>query len=78
MNVLNNRGGLFQAGALGHGGKSLSDLFRLPAQGAARSSAKEKSVILVWLGGGPGHMETGDPKPEAPDQYRSQLGVKPR
>ena len=27
---------------------------------------KAKSCILVWLNGGPSHLETFDPKPEAP------------
>lgn len=75
MNALNSRRGFLQAGALGMGGLSLPDLFRLQAQGAARSIAKEKSVILFWLSGGPGHMETWDPKPDAPDIYRGPLGA---
>lgn len=32
--------------------------------------AKDTSVILLWLDGGPGHMDTYDMKPEAPAEYR--------
>lgn len=65
-----NRRGFLQAGALGIGGLGLAELLRLQAAGAVRSSAAENSVILLWLSGGPGHMETWDPKPQAPAEYR--------
>lgn len=32
--------------------------------------SRETSVILVWLDGGPGHMDTYDMKPDAPEEYR--------
>ena len=59
-----------RAGALGTGGLTLADLLKLQAAGAVRDSAAGKSVILFWLSGGPGHMETWDPKPLAPAEYR--------
>jgi hypothetical protein len=31
---------------------------------------KDTSVILLWIDGGPGHMDTYDMKPEAPPEYR--------
>jgi hypothetical protein len=34
------------------------------------SSRKDTSVILLWLDGGPGHMDLYDMKPEAPEEYR--------
>ena len=68
-----SRRGFLQAGALGLGGLTLAELSRLKAQGAVRSSAVGKSVILIWLSGGPGHMETWDPKPLAPAEYRGPL-----
>lgn len=61
-----------QAGILGLGGMGLPDLFRLRAA-ASQTGREDTSVILVWLSGGPGHMETWDPKPEAPAQYRGPL-----
>jgi hypothetical protein len=36
---------------------------------AAEASRRAKSVLLVWLTGGPSHIDTFDPKPNAPAQY---------
>jgi len=35
--------------------------------------AKAKSVIEIWLMGGPSHLETFDPKPDAPKEYNNAL-----
>jgi hypothetical protein len=70
-----SRRGFLQAGTLGVGGMTLAGLSRMQAQGAVRSKAAGKSVILIWLSGGPGHMETWDPKPHAPAEYRGPLGA---
>jgi hypothetical protein len=37
---------------------------------AAGTPAKDTSVILIWLDGGPSHMDLYDLKPEAPAEYR--------
>ncbi|MCA9063274.1 MAG: DUF1501 domain-containing protein, partial [Planctomycetaceae bacterium] len=63
-----------QAGVLGTAGLSLATHRHLQAAGAAESSSR-RSVILFWLSGGPGHMETWDPKPLAPSEYRGPLGA---
>lgn len=45
----------------------------LQAREASRLSGmprRDTSVILLWLDGGPGHMDTYDMKPEAPAEYR--------
>lgn len=68
-----SRRGFLQAGALGVGGLTLAELSRLKAAGAIRPKAAGTSVILIWLSGGPGHMETWDPKPNAPAEYRGPL-----
>jgi len=67
------RRSFLEAGSLALGGLTLSDLMR------GRSRAKEAghlpadtSVILIWLQGGPSHMETYDLKPEAPIDYRGE------
>ncbi|MBI2479246.1 MAG: DUF1501 domain-containing protein, partial [Planctomycetia bacterium] len=73
-NALSRRSFL-QAGALGVGGLTLADLLKLQANGAVRSSAAGSNVILFWLSGGPGHMETWDPKPLAPAEYRGPFGA---
>mgnify|MGYP001161016550 CR=1 FL=1 len=57
-----------KAGFLGALGLSSADLARLRAEGTAKRNGK--SVILIWLDGGPSHMETYDPKPAAPKEYR--------
>ena len=31
--------------------------------------------MLIWLDGGPSHFETFDPKPEAPEEIRGELGT---
>ena len=59
-----------QASGLGLG-LSILPMSELDAQ---ELSASDKSVILVWLGGGPTHVETFDPKPEASIEYRSVVG----
>ncbi|MBP90860.1 MAG: hypothetical protein CMJ64_29810 [Planctomycetaceae bacterium] len=38
--------------------------------GRASDVARAKSVILLWLWGGPSHIDTFDPKPEAPTEVR--------
>ena len=37
---------------------------------AATTAARAKSCILIWLDGGPSHLETFDPKPQAPKEVR--------
>jgi hypothetical protein len=62
-----------KAGVLGFAGLSLADLLRLQAAGT--TSGNKKSVILMWLDGGPSQLETYDPKPEAPAEYRGPFGA---
>jgi hypothetical protein len=63
-----------KVGFMGLLGLTSADLFRLRASGAAKRNGK--SVILLWLDGGPSHMETYDPKPEAPLEYRGPWGAR--
>ncbi len=62
-----------KAGFLGMAGLGLGDILRLQAQGAAAKN--DKAVILIWLDGGPSQLETYDPKPDAPSEYRGPFGV---
>jgi len=62
-----------QAGILGLGGPTLAEF--LQAKANANQPARDTCVILFWLSGGPGHMETWDPKPDAPAQYRGPLAA---
>ncbi|TWU06691.1 hypothetical protein CA54_50900 [Symmachiella macrocystis] len=61
---------LLRAGSLAALGLSLGDLLRLEATAALRPNAPAKSVILLWLWGGPSHLDTFDLKPNAPLEYR--------
>ena len=67
-----SRRGFLQAGFLALGGLGLADLLRLRAA-AAGNSSQDTSIILIWLQGGPSHMETYDLKPDAPLDYRGLM-----
>lgn len=60
------RVGSLAAGAVG---LSLADLVQLQEAGAA-DYAGEARCILLFLVGGPSHLDTWDPKPAAPDSVR--------
>src|SRR6267378_1410871 len=65
-----------KVGALGMGGLTLSDLLRArAAASAAGRPTRNTSVVWLWLGGGPTHVETFDPKMSAPAEYRSTVGA---
>jgi uncharacterized protein (DUF1501 family) len=64
-----------QAGASSVLGLSLADLLRLRAQGAPAGRAPARSVLLLWLWGGPSQLDTWDPKPNAPLEFRGPFAV---
>ena len=49
---------------------SLPGLFQLRARAATEQPKARTAVILVWLRGGASHLETYDPKPDAPSEFR--------
>jgi hypothetical protein len=53
---------------LGMSGLGLSDL--LAARAFSGTSSAPTSLILFWMWGGPSQLETFDPKPQAPSDYR--------
>src|SRR5258708_22015155 len=57
-----------RVGTLALGGLGLSDL--LQARAAIGQAHPDTSVILFWMWGGPSQLETYDPKPSAPTEYR--------
>lgn len=62
-------------GTLGLSGLALPALLQNRAQAAARGTiTKDTSVVWVWLGGGATHVETFDPKMDAPSEFRSVVG----
>src|SRR5438067_5003562 len=64
-----SRRGFVQAGFLGAMGLGWPDLLRAQALDKAQGK-RQRAVILLWLWGGPSHLDTFDPKPEAPIDYR--------
>jgi hypothetical protein len=62
----------FLTGALGVAGLTLADVFRLRVQ-AGTPVQSPKSVIMVWLFGGPSHIDSYDLKPDAPAEVRGEL-----
>src|SRR4051812_46338165 len=65
------RRSFLKAGALGVGGMSLADVLRLRARGGAKPAGK--SVIMVYLPGGPSHIDMYDMKPDAPAEFRGEF-----
>jgi hypothetical protein len=71
-----SRRDFLRVGSLGLGGLLLPDLLRArAAEKAAGRPTKNTSVVWLWLGGGPTHVETFDPKMTAPKEYRSVVGA---
>ena len=62
-------------GSLGAGALALPDLLYSRAMASQEGKKiNNKSVVWLWLGGGPTHVETFDPKMSAPVEYRSVSG----
>src|SRR5579863_247749 len=59
-----------QTGLAGIAGLTLPDLLRCRAEANAATRSSRKSVIIFWLSGGPSHLDTWDPKPDAPIETR--------
>jgi hypothetical protein len=71
-----NRRGFLKAGVLGTAGLSLADLLRREARArAVGETVRKNSVIILWMRGGPSHIDMWDPKPDAPAEYRGEFGV---
>ncbi|MBX7165154.1 MAG: DUF1501 domain-containing protein [Pirellulales bacterium] len=73
---------LLRIGGLGTMGISLANVLRLQATARASEGGqqtggpgwnKAKSVILVYLQGGPSHLDLWDPKPNVPDNVKSMF-----
>ena len=64
---------LLQAGALAVGGLTLGELLQVRANAAGRVPTIQKSVIMVYLNGGPSHLDMYDLKPKAPVEYRGEF-----
>lgn len=71
-----SRRSFLRAGVLGAAGLSLADLLRREAR-ASTSTGRQPSAIILWMRGGPSHIDMWDPKPDAPVEYRGEFGVQP-
>src|SRR5438105_5757652 len=69
-----DRRSFLKAGILGTAGLSLAELLRAEAQAGAGTSIT--SVIILWMRGGPSHIDMWDPKPNAPAEFRGEFGVR--
>jgi hypothetical protein len=61
-----------KVGALAAGGLTVADYLRMKAHGQVQEP-KAKAVIQLWMSGGPPHLDTFDPKPEAGSDYTGPL-----
>jgi hypothetical protein len=77
--VFAGRRGMLKAGLSGLAGLTLPNLLRARADAIqSRGTAKNgKSVILLWMAGGPSHIDTWDPKPERPPENRGPFATIP-
>lgn len=67
-----SRRSLLKVGALGIAGLGLADLFRMEALAGVPASSR-KSLINIYLGGGPSHTDMFDLKPQAPSEFRGEF-----
>jgi hypothetical protein len=66
-----SRRSFLQLGVAGMAAVGLPRLLQAREQSAGKDgSTKNTSVILLWLDGGPSHMDLYDMKPDAPAEYR--------
>jgi len=72
-----NRRRLLQIGGLGLGGLTLAQFLRAEALAKHSSKATARSVILLFQFGGPSHIDTFDPKPQAPREIRGEFATIP-
>src|SRR5215212_2420821 len=74
-----SRRGFLRAGALGYAGLTLANVLAAErtARAAGKPASRDRSVIILWMRGGPSQHETWDPKPDAPREYRGAFGSMP-
>ena len=70
-----DRRGFLKAGMLGTCGISLAELLRQESLAGTRAVSTDKSVIILWMRGGPSHIDMWDTKPDAPAEIRGEFGT---
>ncbi len=69
-----SRRSVLRVGVLGMAGLTLADLLQLRAEAADLGQRpNDTAVIQVFLEGGPSHIDTFDPKPDAPAEFRGEF-----
>ncbi len=64
---------MLRVGGLAIGGLTLADVLRGRDAASSERTKRTKSVIMVWLRGGPSHIDMYDMKPEAPPEIRGEF-----
>ena len=72
-----DRRSFMKMGLAGFASLSLPGLLRLRAESSADNREEKTAVIMVWQPGGCSHLDTYDPKPNAPSEYRGPFGTIP-
>ena len=73
--ISSGRRDFLRVGGLGLGGISLADMIELKARASENGvPLRDKAVVFLFMHGGPPQAETFDPKMDAPDNVRSQVG----
>jgi hypothetical protein len=68
------RRSFLRVGFLGLAGLTLADRLRQKAVAAEQGRpSRDTAVILLWLGGGPSHIDMYDLKPDAPVEFRGEF-----
>ncbi|MDA1013689.1 MAG: DUF1501 domain-containing protein [Planctomycetota bacterium] len=65
-----NRREVLRTGLTGFASLGLAELGKLRAAAVGPTQREKTAVILVWLRGGCSHLDTFDPKPDAPSAFR--------
>ncbi|MBI3865221.1 MAG: DUF1501 domain-containing protein, partial [Planctomycetia bacterium] len=69
-----SRRGFLRVGSLAVGGLTLADVLRARSVAAETGQAlNDTAVILLWLAGGPSHIDMYDLKPQAPAEFRGEF-----
>jgi uncharacterized protein (DUF1501 family) len=74
-----SRRAFLRVGGLSALGLNLPGFLRLQQLAATTGKPPKRSVscILLWMQGGPSHLDTFDPKPDAPTEVRGEFGTIP-
>src|SRR5713226_4534717 len=67
-----SRRGFLKIGAFG-AGLTLAEMLRLRALAGADKKSANKAAIMIYLPGGPSHIDMYDLKPDAPKEFRGEF-----